>query len=200
MTRIIAGRFQTSEEANHAASLLAQRSVARDRVSVFYVTPPGQHDATPVGGDEQASPGLQNVGKGAGAGAAVGVAVGAAGALIAATAGLAAPVIAVAGIGAAAAGAYGGSFAGAMSATEDPGKSLIRHAGMMIAVDAGAAAAAGATDESAIVALLREAGALDIEEAEGTWASGTWEDFDATSAPHLVDGPKVRVSNPDASN
>ncbi len=191
MTRIIAGRFQTANEAEAAARLLADRSIARDRISVFYVTPPGQHDATPIGGDEQSSAGLEQADKGAGRGAAAGLVVGVAGVAIGATAGLAAPVIAAAGIGAAAAGAFAGSLAGAMAASEDPGKHRIRHSGMMVAVDAGAA-------DADVVDALRDAGAVDIEEADGTWAGGTWEDFDATTPPKLVDGPKVRVSNPDA--
>jgi hypothetical protein len=114
--------------------------------------------------------------------------------LVGATAGLAAPVVAVAALGAAAAGAYGGSLAGAMGAAVDPGKERIRHAGMMVAVDAGAVS----TD---VVSTLRESGAIDIEEAEGVWAEGTWEDFDPTEPPHLVDGPRpqaAHVANPAA--
>lgn len=191
MTRIIAGRFQTSNEAEAATRSLVDRSIARDRISVFFVTPPGQHDATPVGGDRQKSSGLEGAEGGAGRGAAAGVTLGVAGAVIGATAGLAAPVVVAAGLGAAAAGAYGGSLAGAMSATEDPGKDHIRHAGMMVAVDAGDA-------DADVISALRDAGAVDIEQADGTWAGGTWEDFDPTSPPQLVDGPTVRVSNPDA--
>jgi hypothetical protein len=195
MTRIVAGRFQTSAQADHAVRMLAAKSVARNRMSVFYVMPPGQHDATPVGGDQHKSPGLEKAEGGAGvAGAAGGVAAGAAGALICATAGLAAPVVAVAALGAAAAGAYGGSLVGAMGASEDPGKQNIRHAGMMVAVDAG-------TVDADVVSTLRESGAIDIEEAEGVWAEGAWEDFDPTAPPHLVDGPRphaAHVANPAA--
>jgi hypothetical protein len=116
-----------------------------------------------------------------------------AGALIGATAGLAAPVVAIAGVGAAAAGAYGGSLAGAMGASDDVGKNLIRHAGMLVAVDAGHQA-------NDVIAALRAAGAVDIESADGVWADGTWDDFDPTQPPQLVDGPTVRVSNPDGQN
>jgi hypothetical protein len=192
MTRIIAGRFQTSEQANNAVRMLAARAVASNRMSVFYVTPPGQHDATPIGGDLHKSPGLERAQEGAGIGAAgAGIAAGAASALIGATAGLAVPVVLAAGLGAAAAGAYGGSLAGAMGAALDPGKELIRHAGMMVAVDAGAV-------DADVVMALRESGAIDIEEAEGVWAAGTWEDFDPTEPPHLVDGPEAHVANPGA--
>ncbi len=196
MTTIIAGRFQTSEQADHAVAALAARSVARESVSVFYVTPPGQHDATLVGGDEHRSAGLEQSGKGAATGAALGASIGVAGALIGATAGLAAPMVAVAGLGAAAAGAYGGSLSGAMSTTLDPGIHQIRHAGMMVAVAVGA----GSSDD--VAATLRDAGAVDIESAEGTWANGTWDDFDPTTPPALLDPTtKSPVSNdPEAAS
>lgn len=193
MTRIIAGRFQTSEDADQAVVMLTRRAVARDRISVFYVTSPGQHDATPIGGDAGSSPGLEHAAGGAGIGAAAGLAAGIAGALIGATAGLAAPIVAVAGIGAAAAGAYGGSLAGAMGASDDPGAGHIRHAGMMVAVDVGASGVD-------VVAALHEAGAVDIEEADGVWADGTWDDFDPTRPPHLVEQrAATSVSNPAGS-
>ncbi len=198
MTQIIAGRFQTSAEAERAVHALTARSIPSDRISLFYVTPPGQHDATPVGGDDHKSEGLEKAEGGAAVtGAAVGVGAGIAGALIGATAGLAAPVVAVAGLGVAAAGVYGGSLAGAMGASDDPGKHRIRHAGMMVAVDASASAASEPADE--VIGVLRELGALDIESAEGTWAGGTWEDFDPTAPPRLVDGPHPMTANPRAA-
>ena len=181
MTTIIAGRFQTSEQSDHAVEALVARSIARDRISVFYVMPPGQHDSTPIGGDEQTSPGLEDADRGAGIGAVLGTGMGVAGALIGATAGLAAPMVLAAGIGAAGAGAFSGALAGAMSSSADPGQHRIRHAGMMVAVDAGAA------DPSDIAAMLRNAGAVDLESAEGIWAGGTWDDFDPTRPPRLLD-------------
>ncbi len=181
MTTIIAGRFVSSEQTDHAVEQLQARSIARDDISVFYVTPAGQHDATPIGGDEQASPGTEHAQHGAGTGALLGAGVGVAGALVAATAGLAAPMVAVAGLGAAAAGAYSGSLAGAMSGTMDAGEHAIRHAGMMVAVNLGAAG-----NERDVIAALRETGGIDIERAEGTWADGDWSDFDPTRPPHLI--------------
>lgn len=181
MTTIIAGRFQTSEQTDQAVEALAALSVPRDRISVFYVNSPGQHDQTPIGGDERESPGLERAEMGAGTGAAVGAGLGVAGALIGATAGLAAPLVAMAGLGAAAAGAYGGSLAGAMASTMDPGASQIRHAGMMVAVDAGNAPVAD------IARTLRSGGAVDVESADGVWANGTWDDFDPTRPPRLLD-------------
>ena len=185
MTTIIAGRFQTSTQADEAVAALVARSIPSDRISVFFVTPPGQHDATPVGGDEKESPGAEVADRGAGTGAAIGTGMGIAGALIGATAGLAAPMVAIAGIGAAAAGAFSGSLAGALNATMDAGQHQIRHAGMMVAVDAGEANNADACRDIADV--LRGAGGVDLESAEGVWANGTWDDFDATEPPQLID-------------
>ena len=56
MATIIAGRFESAEQADHAVGMLTSRGIARDNVSVFYVTPAGQHDMTPIGGDEAESP------------------------------------------------------------------------------------------------------------------------------------------------
>ena len=182
MTTIIAGRFLSSEQADHAVEQLQSRSIAPDDISVFYVTPAGQHDATPIGGDEQESPGTEHATHGAGTGALLGAGVGVAGALVAATAGLAAPMVVVAGLGAAAAGAYSGSLAGAMGGTMDAGHHAIRHAGMMVAVNIDAAG-----NEREVVAALRDAGGIDIERGEGTWADGEWTDFDPTHPPHLIE-------------
>lgn len=182
MSNIIAGRFESSERADDAVETLVSQSIAREDISVFYVTPAGQHDATPIGGDEQESAGTEQSAHAAGTGALVGAGVGVAGALVAATAGLAAPMIAVAGLGAAAAGAYSGSLAGAMGGTMDAGHRAIRHAGMMVAVRVG-----DAGNEGEIVAALRGAGAVDVERAEGAWTDGDWSDFDPTRPPHLVE-------------
>ena len=182
MSTIIAGRFQSSEHADEAVATLVSQSVAHDDISVFYVTPAGQHDATPIGGDEDQSPGTERAHHGAGTGALLGAGAGVAGALIGATAGLAAPMIVVAGLGAAAAGAYSGSLAGAMGGTMDAGRHAIRHAGMMVAVNV-----VPDRSEGDVIAALRGAGGVDIERAEGTWTDGEWVDFDPTHPPHLID-------------
>lgn len=182
MSTIIAGRFQSSEQADHAVETLVSQSLAREDISVFYVTPAGQHDATPIGGDDDESPGTEQAQHGAGTGALLGTGVGVAGVLIGVTAGLAAPMVAVAGLGAAAAGAYSGSLAGAMGGMMDAGHHAIRHAGMMVAVNLGAGG-----NESDVIAALRAAGGVDVERTQGTWADGDWSDFDPTRPPHLID-------------
>lgn len=182
MSTIIAARFESAEHADEAVETLLSQSVARDDISVFYVTPAGQHDATPIGGDEHHSAGTERAHHGAGAGALLGAGAGVAGALIGATAGLAAPMIAVAGLGAAAAGAYSGSLAGAMSETMDAGRHAIRHAGMLVAVNV-----TPDRTEGDVIAALRGAGGVDVERTEGTWTDGDWADFDPTRPPHLID-------------
>lgn len=182
MSTIIAGRFESSEKADHAVETLVLHSIARDDISVFYVTPAGQHDATSIGGDMHESLGTSEAPHGAGTGAMLGAGIGIAGALVAATAGLAAPMIAVAGLATAAAGAYSGSLAGAMGGTTDASHHTIRHAGMMVAVNLGKSA-----EESLVIDTLRGAGAVDIERGEGTWTDGDWSDFDPTQVPDLID-------------
>ena len=51
MSLIVAGRFQTFDKAEQAASRLFSRGVLEDDVSLFYVNPPGQHAIFPTGGD-----------------------------------------------------------------------------------------------------------------------------------------------------
>lgn len=182
MSTIIAGRFEQSEQSDHAIEALVGHGVARSDISVFYVTPAGQHDATPIGGDEQESPGTERADNVAGKGAAIGtVGAGAVGVAVGVIAGLAVPMIGVAALGAAAAGAYGGSLAGAMSGTMDAGPDMIRHAGMLVAVHA------IGIDEEMIIATLRTSGALDLERATGTWVDGEWADFDPTQRPQRID-------------
>ena len=193
MSTIIAGRFESSTHADEAVHRLTARSIARDAISVFYVTSPGQHDVAPLGGDEDASAGAEHAHRGAGTGAMMGAGLGAAGVIIGATAGLAAPLVAVAGVAAAAAGAYSGSLAGAMGAMMDAGQQHIRHAGMLVAVHA-----PDADTERDAIMLLQAAGAVDIERAEGVWEDGEWSDFDPTRAPHLVDAQPVQRASPEA--
>lgn len=183
MSTILAGRFEQASQTDRAASDLAAHGVARDAVSIFYVTPAGQHDHTAIGGDQHESPGAERADTTAAfTGAAAAVGTGVVGGAVAAAAGLAAPVAAVAAIGAAAAGAYGGSLAGALGGTTDPGNNAIRHAGMMVAVRA------DGLDEAMVLDALRAAGAVDLEKNEGTWQDGEWTDFDPTRPPRLVQG------------
>jgi hypothetical protein len=54
---------------------------------------------------------------------------------------------------------------------------------MMVAVRAERAGT-----EAQAVDVLRAAGAIEVERAEGTWRDGTWVDFDPARTPELI-GP-----------
>jgi hypothetical protein len=190
MSTIIAGRFATQEAAASAVEALQSAGIERNSISSFYVTPPGQHGNLPVVdnpgpsavGTEEAGPSaIRSAAAGGAVGAAVGAVIGAA---------LDAPV--TTGVGAlagAGVGAYGGSLRGAvrgagggevaeMAREGDP----LEHAsGTMVAVRADRA-----NVEDQAIAVLRRAGAEDLERATGDWRDGTWADFDPHRTPQLI--------------
>lgn len=61
----------------------------------------------------------------------------------------------------------------------EAGFTPLRHAGVLLAVNAGAA------DPVSVAGTLRNAGGVDIERADGNWADGTWSDFDPVKPPQL---------------
>jgi hypothetical protein len=94
------------------------------------------------------------------------------------------PVGAAAGAGV---GAYTGSLLGGMKETEKepkPEHEDVRPAEVLVCVNADAAG----IPADDIVRILEEAGAWQVERAEGTWIDGEWADFDPVSRPHLVGG------------
>jgi hypothetical protein len=94
-------------------------------------------------------------------------------------------------------GAYTGSLVGALSGTSDGPKreeEILRSAGTMIAVNASQSDVAAET----IARILKENNAIEVEDAQGTWADGTWTDFNPLSVPHRVDQPPP-VPSPRAS-
>ena len=64
MDRIIAGRFQTKDNADAVAALIA-RYIDTSDICIFHNNPPGQHDAFAVGGDEDEDPGAEGADKSA---------------------------------------------------------------------------------------------------------------------------------------
>jgi hypothetical protein len=76
MARIIAGRFDATLDADAAVERLKREGFARDELDCFYVSPPGQHDLTPVGGDVHSSAGSRFAWVGAVLGALAGGALG----------------------------------------------------------------------------------------------------------------------------
>lgn len=173
MTTIIAGMFDTIEQANHAADELKRERFAQDDVSIFHVNPPGQHATYPIGGDVDEDRGAKEGDDGAGKGAAAGAVAGGVAGSVGGPAGAA--------VGAAV-GAYTGSFAGAMNELGDK-QSRQREAGVMVAVNAGDDDAGS----DAAVNALRECGAENIERASGEWRNGDWADFDPVRPPSYVD-------------
>ena len=174
MENIIAGRFQTDDEARSAAASLGD-VVNQDDFCIFFNNQPGAHDSDRDAG----SSGDQGAGKGAAAGAASGGVV--AGTIATLVGGPAVGAIA------AAVGGYTGSLAGTAGGLSKEGEGTEkalhpRLAGMMLAVRV-----ANADHTQRIIEGLRRHGAADIERAKGEWANGNWADFDPVASPQLVD-------------
>lgn len=173
MEKIIAGRFQTDEEVQLAKASLID-IVNENDICIFFNNQPGAHDSK----RDAESSGDRDAGKGAAIGAASGgLAAGTIGTLVGG------PVV---GVVAAAVGAYTSSLAGAGEGLPEEGENTNnaprpRSAGMILAVRIG-------WDNNAqeVIKRLRQVGAADIENAEGTWESGNWVDFDPVSSPQLI--------------
>ena len=181
MTTIIAGHFQLQDEIADARLALLGAGFAAERISSFYVNPPGQHDMYELGGDHDKSPGAkesdEGVVKGGAAGAVAGAVVGSA------TIPVTGPIGPVVG---ALVGAHVGSLF-SFSKMKDAGEAedgssenlrAPRKSGMMIAV-----AVSDAEQEQQALALLRRLGAKDIERADGSISGGDWRDFNPNSLP-----------------
>ena len=183
MSSIIAGRFQTFGQAEGAVQALIDANINPDDLSVFYVNPPGQHDATPIGGDHiNADPGAGEITNdavsGAAAGGAIGLAVG-----LAAAVPVVGAAVAVAAVGV---GAYTGSFAGGLSGAgaRDHPTPAPRRAGVLLAVRS---EDDQATQRASVV--LSAQGAEDLDLADGTWHEGKWIDFDPVTSPRFISSP-----------
>jgi hypothetical protein len=180
MTTIIAGHFQLQDEIADARLALLSAGFAAERISSFYVNPPGQHDMYELGGDHDKSPGAkesdEGVVKGGAAGAVAGAVVGSA------TIPITGPIGPVVG---ALVGAHVGSLY-SLHKMKDAGEpeegghnvQPPRKSGMMIAV-----AVADPEQEQQALALLRRLGAKDIERADGSIRGGDWRDFNPNSLP-----------------
>jgi len=174
MAKIIAGRFDATIDADAAVERLKLEGFERDELDCFYVSPPGQHDMTAVGGDVHASAGSRFAWVGAVLGAIAGAALGFFVAWLVADQYRNAALLFGAALG-----AYVGSFLGTMSKLRGGRRSeaSVEHpvepkAGRMIAVKADRPGA----DQRALK-VLRELGARDLGRAEGHWRNG-WKDFD----------------------
>ena len=183
MSIIIAGHFQTQEEVDAARRALGEAGFAQERISAFYLSQPGQHDMTPIGGDNIQSPGAKETPLGVVEGSATGGVVGAiVGAVTSPVTGMAGPIV----------GGLVGAHVGSLfsfSKMKEAGEAEaggrapleVRHAGMLIAVafdDTGL--------DSQAVDVLRRLGATQIERARGNIVNGDWADFDVSSAPDVI--------------
>jgi hypothetical protein len=183
MSTIIAGHFETQDEADAASQALAQAGFTSERVSTFYLSQPGQHDMTPIGGDNQLSPGAKETPVGVVQGGATGGAVGAIiGAATAPVTGPAGPIVGGL-VGAHVGSLFSFSKMKEAGEGEEGGRAPVeqRKAGMLVAVafdDAGV--------ESRAVDVLRRLGAVQIERARGNIVDGDWADFDASIPPEIV--------------
>jgi hypothetical protein len=172
MSRIVCGRFDRTLDADAALDALKRDGFARSEVDAFYVSPPGQNDLEPFGGD---APHSSEGSRRAGIGAAIGAAAGAAaGLIIGSLVGMHAVLLSV-GLG-----ALVGAFAGAMVSLRAGrrGAASVEHplearGGRMIAVCVDRAG----TERLAIEA-LRLNNARDLGVTEGVWRDGGWRDFD----------------------
>jgi len=183
MSMIIAGHFQLQDDIARARRALLDAGFAGERISGFYLSQPGQHDQTPIGGDHIQSPGArespEGVVQGASAGAVVGAAAGAA------TIPVTGPLGPVVGglVGAHVGSLFSFSKMKEAGEREEGGRAPVenRHAGMLIAVafdDPGM--------EAQAVDLLRGLGATQIERARGNIVDGDWADFDPGSTPDII--------------
>ena len=172
MSRIVAGRFDRSIDADAALDALKREGFSRQEVDAFYVSPPGQNAMTPLGGDApHSSEGSRTAGKGAAIGAVVGLVGGLiVGSLIGAHA-----VLLAGGLG-----ALVGAFAGAMASLRAGRRSRasVEHpvesrGGRMIAI-----CVDRSNTEPVAVNILRSYNAREVGRADGVWRDGSWRDFD----------------------
>lgn len=185
MSTIIAGRFDSLNEAKHAETALMGSAFDVNDICTFAVNPPGQHATFPIGGDEHADPGARAASnksvKGAAIGGAVGLGAGAAVSVMLPEA----PMAAIAGASAAV-GAYTGSLAGALNGMGDDAARESGAGTPPTPRKAGILVAARTDNESARIAArdaFTRSGAHDVEIANGTWQDGKWTDFDPTAPP-----------------
>lgn len=177
MMTIIAGRFAQQDEVRGALTALQQAGAPVGQIAFFYVNPPGQHDLYPIGGDRDESPGSEHSDKGSAAGLGVGGAVGGAAGL--ATTPVTGPLGAIAG---ALVGGHVGSLIGSLSKTQEADEvPPVRESGMLVAVGV-----SSPEEETRAINTLRNAGAVNLERAQGQIVNGDWVDFDPLSSPDFI--------------
>ena len=170
MSRIVAGRFDRSVDADAALEALKRNGFMRDEVDAFYVGPPGQNARLPIGGDAYSDAGSASAGRYGAIGALIGFAIGL---IIGSLIGMHAVLLSC-GLGALV-GAFAGvmmSLHGASRSEATPEHPVETRGGRMIAVRVDRSG----TERLAIEA-LRSNNARDVGRTEGQWQNG-WRDFD----------------------
>jgi len=185
MGYIVAGYLQQQDQVNEVINQLVGSGFAKEKISAFYVNPPGQHDLYPIGGDQDESPGAKESADGLATGITTGSVIGAA--LGSATTPLVGPLGPITG---GLVGAHIGSLVGSMSSMKDKGDreegdatntKPQRHSGMVVAIDL-----ADSTMEGDVIRVLQTHGADQIERAQGHISNGDWVDFDPLTPPTLI--------------
>lgn len=160
MATIIATSLQLQSQAEDAAEQLINTGFAPEKVTSFYVNPPGQHALYPIGGDHYQSP-PETAGK-------------------ATSFETVFTEVAEAVIGA----MHDKNSPDDADKTRNEGTAShadsmpFHRAGMMVAVEV-----ASQADQGKAVTLLTQLGAINIEKAEGEIVDGEWLDFDPFSEP-----------------
>jgi len=193
MSQILVAQFDDFDSAQAAASELRSLGMAQGDMEIFALNAPGQHDRTPIGGDQKEDVGARKGDDGAVAGAAIGGAAGlAAGAAAATAIPVLAPVIAAAGL---AVGAYTGALHGAVNKLGDKQEAAPpvheRPAGVRLATHI-----LSPSQREHVLAAFRRHACRSIEEAEGTWRDASWADFDPVSTPRWVEAPTLNLPQP----
>lgn len=189
MTIITTGNFQQESAAHQAMSDLARAGFEPGQTATFFMGPHGQHDTFPMGGDEYESSGTENSGGAIGSAATMGGMVGLAAGI--ATLPEFGPQVAIVAAGA---GAYAGSFFGALGnmGSGDQDKVLAidkngphaephRKSGMLVAVST-----PDSTQQNTAAGILRANGGADIDQPDGTFIAGDWTDFDPLAPLNLI--------------
>ena len=190
MATIVAGRFDTFEQAGVVERRLYARHFGTDDVSIFFLNPAGQHARFPIGGDMHADPGARPGGFGALLGLVGGLIVGGGIGVAIYRFGVQWWPIPLIG---ALVGAYVGALAGALSCM----RQRRAQAQAYDARDAGVILAAHVTEQTADSAMtvLRNAGANDIQHTEGVWEGGEWRDFSPLAPTQPI--PPTKHQEPD---
>lgn len=184
MSLIVAGHFDTFDQAQSAARLLHREGFSDRDVSIFFVMPPGQHDTHPAGGDVPASSEARRSHIGAGVGVAVGAAVGCAVGLVVVPL-LDYPIMWT--VLPAATGAYVGSFVGALSTARfDPKSSSSEARSGLQAHPSGVVLAVHVQPDTQDRAaqVLKRLNGCDVQGANGIWRQGEWKNFDPIARPN----------------